>query len=197
MKNTLLILFFLSSFTLFSQDVIDKITDSTCECLSNLSEDLSEEQITLEFGMCMMKASTPYMKELKEEFEIDLRYASEAEGEKLGRVVGVKMLEVCPSYLMLLFKDEGNSEDVDDEGMQFKGTVVNIIEKPFLIIEVEDPTKTKLQFHLITFIDTNVDISNYNSLKGQEFDFYYIQEPLFDGEKREFRPHNILTAIRQ
>ncbi len=182
---------------MFSQDVVDQITDKTCECLSKLSENLSEEQITLEFGMCMMKASTPYMEELKAEYDIDLKYASEKEGEKLGKVVGIKMIEVCPSYLMLLFKEDETSDENTFESQYVAGKVTKITEKPFLILEVEDASKTKVILHLITYVDTNIDITDHKDLKGENLVFYYIQQPLFDGEKKEFRPYNVLTAIRK
>jgi len=49
----------------FSQSYVDEIAKETCECLNHISEDLDAEKYTLELGLCMINAASPYKKSLK------------------------------------------------------------------------------------------------------------------------------------
>ncbi|MBA4053558.1 MAG: hypothetical protein C0490_02495, partial [Marivirga sp.] len=82
----------------FSQEYMDKIVVQSCECLGKVSEDLEGQQYNVELGLCMIEASMPYKKQLRKDYDINLDQI-ENEGEKLGRIIGLKMVAVCPTAL--------------------------------------------------------------------------------------------------
>ncbi len=70
--KTLITLFVFISTIAISQDYLDDIAIKSCECLSNIADTLSSDQYNLELGLCMIEASSPYAKQLKKDYRIDL-----------------------------------------------------------------------------------------------------------------------------
>src|SRR5688572_19861396 len=82
-----------------SQDYMDVIAKKSCECLGEISDTLRTDQYNMELGICMIEAAMPYKKQIKKNHDIDLDKI-DTEGEKLGRIIGLKMASVCPNALV-------------------------------------------------------------------------------------------------
>ena len=87
MKKIFVFSLVLFSIFLFSQDFKKSIAQEACKCVKeNVKDDMSEKQVQLKFGICMMKVTAPYKKEIKKEFGIDLDDYSKKELSGFKRV---------------------------------------------------------------------------------------------------------------
>jgi hypothetical protein len=100
-----------------AQDVLDSISVHSCECISLLDlKNMPKEKLTIELGLCMMKAAQPYEKQLKQSYGIDMKKVDRGDGEKLGRLVGLKMASSCATFTDLITKitsDEAETSSID------------------------------------------------------------------------------------
>ena len=136
MKYIAVFFFFLFITDSFSQQYMDKIVVQSCECLGKVSETLEPEQYNVELGLCMIEASMPYKKQLKKDYDINLDQI-ESEGEKLGRVIGLKMVAVCPTALVRMTKknQETKKTEADDT---IEGIITNVESDFFVSFHLKD-----------------------------------------------------------
>lgn len=93
-----------------SQDAVDVLTQETCDCISKKNLDnLSQDQINLELGVCIMESLSKHSGEY-EELNVDLN--DQASFQKLGEQIGFRMASVCPQILMKVatVQNAGDSE---------------------------------------------------------------------------------------
>ena len=65
----LLLFFFIKG---YSQNYMEKIAEKSCDCVKALTDTIDSEQLTMKLGLCMIDASTPYKKQIKKDYNIDL-----------------------------------------------------------------------------------------------------------------------------
>ncbi len=113
MKSILTTLFVAIAFMAFSQDYMDKIAIASCECIDNVSDTIPTDQFNMELGLCMLEASMPYKKQLKKDHGINFDKI-ESQGEKLGRLIGIKLASTCPNTLMRMVKKVNPELEFED-----------------------------------------------------------------------------------
>ena len=87
MKKFILLLILVSSKTVFAQtNYMDEIVSESCDCIEHISKELDSETYTMQLGLCMIKASMPYKKQLKKDHNINLDNIIK-DAEKLGEVM--------------------------------------------------------------------------------------------------------------
>lgn len=209
-KNlSLIVLITLVSFsTKAEEDYMNTIATECCKCLSNLSDTLDKEDIYLQLGLCMLKESAPYQKQIKKDYKIDINNFAK-DGEQFGEILGVKMAFVCPDAFLRLSNsgilEDDEVEDIDElirsENTSSKlpsvsGTIQKIEEEFFVVFTLRDNTGKITKYYWLNFIDTGADlISNYKNLTGKSIEIYYNQKEFFDPKISEYRNFNVITKM--
>jgi hypothetical protein len=85
-----------------AQDLLDKLADYSCNCLSQKNLDnASTEEIQMQMGFCIMEAVGKYPDEFQKAYG-SLDPSDQAAMTKLGEDIGMKMAFKCPNTLMKL-----------------------------------------------------------------------------------------------
>jgi len=178
----------------FSQDYMDAIVEKSCNCVEKVPDTLETEQFNIRLGVCMIEASMKYKKEIKRDYGINMDKV-DTEGEKLGRIIGIKMASKCPSILLKLSQkskktDNGNNEKTSS------GTVIKIDEDCFVIISLQDESGKITKFYWMTFITTPIDLTNsYSTLMGKSLTITSKSQEFFDPKLKEYRQFSVIKKI--
>lgn len=90
----------IAALPLAAQGVVDKLADASCECISKKDVDnMSQEQLQMQLGFCIMEAIGKYPEEFQKEFG-DFDPSDQAAMNKIAEQIGMKMAFKCPAVLM-------------------------------------------------------------------------------------------------
>lgn len=207
MKKTIYILtslaFLLFSSDLKAQEFLDEITKGTCTCVEELDPDLNAEEFQVRLGLCIFAAAEPYSKELEEELGFKME-DMQTKGEELGRLVGVRMVTICPGVIAILAqKLSGDSEAVevdvdveDDDSDFFSGIVVKVEDKMFPVLTISNNEGKTYKCYWLTYVETNFELSDgLKGLKGEEVTVSITEFELFDSQNGEYRSFKVLDSL--
>ncbi|TLX71150.1 hypothetical protein E9993_21010 [Labilibacter sediminis] len=195
-KIVVLVLFAFS-LKAYSQDYMDVIAEKACECLSNIPDTLDEDRFNLELGLCMIEAATPYKKQLKKDYKIDMAKI-DTQGEELGRIIGMKIAVVCPDALLKLVNKVGVTEEEEITKNCFVGEVTSIQESQFIVFSVKNEEGRLTKFYWLTFVDSDIEMtSSYQSLKNEKVSIDFVEQEFFDSRIGEYRTFNIIQKLEQ
>ncbi|MBL0328971.1 MAG: hypothetical protein IPP64_06050 [Bacteroidetes bacterium] len=196
MKRILVVAFlFFSVNTIFAQDFMDKIVKKTCECLDNISDTLPEDRFNMELGLCMLDAANPYKKQIKKEYGIDLENI-DTEGERLGRIIGLKMAGACPNSLVKITNRVKVDEPPPVDELSVVGTVTKIEDDLFVVISLKDELGKITKYYWLGFIETANDLTgSYSSLQGKSIRITYINQEYFEPKLKEYRQFPVIKKI--
>jgi hypothetical protein len=188
-------LFLMTSHFAFSQDYMNEIALKSCECLGNVSDTLASERFNMELGVCMMNAASPYKKLLKSDYKIDFSRIDE-QGEELGRIIGLRMLEVCPDALIKMSTNyKKNNDNVEST---IKGQISAITDDKFIEFSIKDELGKTSKYHWLTFVESNLDLpTNYKKLTDQFVQVTFISKEFFDARIGEYRKINIIQKLEK
>lgn len=191
-KYILFAFFLLNSISGFSQNYIDIITEKSCACLDNISENIKTDELHLKLGICMLEAAEPYKKQLQAEYGIDLNKSDDS-GEKLGRMVGLKMATKCPNALL---KIAGKSNEDENTEKSAKGVVTKIDTEGFVSFSIKDENGKTAKFYWLTFIESGAELpAKYKSYLGKSVYITYNNQEFFDPKIEEYRPFSIILKM--
>jgi|GEM_PF-6245899 len=111
MKKISLLLISLLLFTVgaSAQDVLDKVSDLTCECIEKkVEKNMASDKLTMVLGLCMLESSSSYKKEIKKKYKIDL--TDQNEFSKLGELLGERMATRCDKFMEIVFTMVGDED---------------------------------------------------------------------------------------
>ena len=77
-----------------SRDVLEIIADSCCAYIHTADTTLSKEAYTTQMGLYFLKYATPYKKELKSKYNLNLDAPTDETWEKLGELIVLKMVTI-------------------------------------------------------------------------------------------------------
>jgi len=203
MKSILTTLFVAIAFMAFSQDYMDKIAIASCECIDNVSDTIPTDQFNMELGLCMLEASMPYKKQLKKDHGINFDKI-ETQGEKLGRLIGIRLASTCPNSLMRMVKkvspeldfelDEETAEEYEE--MFTEGMVEKVETELFVIISVKEASGKISKYYWMSFVESDYDLANnYQTLVGKTVTISYDEYEFFDPRLKEYRVYNVINAL--
>lgn len=201
MKHYSILLFFLLlnwTFS-FSQDYMDQVVSKACDCVNEeFLQTSNEQQRNLKLGLCWIDAAMPYKTEIKTDYKINLDKLNGTQGEKLGKIIGVKMASACPDKLMKVSQEQLPADAEISIETAFRGAVVKIENDFFVVFSIKDELTGKI-YKLLWLhpVKSPFDIINdYPSLMNQVVDCSYTTQELFDPRINEYRRFNVLTEIR-
>ena len=194
-----LILFILSSTLSFSQKYMDEIVENSCSCVSNLSDSIEPEEYTMELGLCMINVSIPFKKQLKKDFGIDMDNIAE-DGEKLGGIIGSRMVGVCPEELMVLTKKSNENDKSKIENKEIfkeEGIILNTENDFFISFYIKSESGKTKRYYWLNFIETTEDLAyNYKLLEGKRVGLSYTVEEYFDPKILDYRSFFIIKQLK-
>jgi hypothetical protein len=179
----------------FSQAYLDKIVQESCNCVSKVSETLDNERYTQELGICMIVAAEPYRKQLKKDHNIDFDKI-DVDGEKLGKLIGIKMAAVCPDLILAVAKKSGNGEKAPAESKSFEGIITKIENEFFVVLYIKDESGKTNKFYWLTYVESGVEVADgYDSMMGISVTLTYRSEEFFDPKIKEYRPFSVIEKM--
>ncbi len=178
----------------FSQEYMDKIVVQSCECLGKVPDNLEGQQYNMELGLCMIEASMPYKKQLKKDYDVNLDEI-ETNGEKLGRVIGMKMATVCPAALVKVTqKNQKSNKGSEDQTTQ--GTITKVDSDFFVAFHVRDESGKTMKYYWLTHIDSQQELtSGYTEFVGKSVAITFESKDFFDPKIQEYRPFFLIKKL--
>ena len=190
MKTLFLLLMLGISEMGISQNYLDKIAKSSCSCVSETKEieDKSEKQMAL--GLCILQGAEPFSKELMRDYDIDFNNIDE-DGEKLGKLIGVKMVRFCPEVFEAM-----SDEDEESEVFVFEGKVSGINKKGFVYFTIKNDEGRSSKYYWLTYVASEIDIANnFESFSGKNVLVKYRVLEIFDPKINDYRNINVLVSL--
>ena len=200
MKKTLILSLLLATVLhSFSQNFTDKIAEKTCDYISTISDTLSLERFNMELGLYLIKESMPYKAQLKKEYNIDLNNLSKNEGLKLGKLIGVKLVVMCPKAIARITNKVNDEKIKVEENLKIiTGTVTSIDSDNFVIFSLKDDFGRVFKFYWMSFIKSAMDLpANFHSLVGKKLTITYEKKDFFDPKITDYRTFNIILKLDQ
>lgn len=195
MKKILIAGLILAGYHSFAQTYFDKIVQESCNCVSKVSQTLDNEKYTQELGICMIVAAEPYRKQLKKDHNIDFDKI-DVDGEKLGKLIGIKMVAVCPDLILAVAKRSGNSESAAVENKSFEGIITKIESDFFVVLHIKDESGKTNKFYWLTYVESAVEVADrYDSMVGTSIAVTYRSEEFFDPKIKEYRSFSIIEKL--
>lgn len=183
---------FCATYGMHAQDYMEIITEKSCACLDKIPNEEQTDQLHLKLGICMLEAADPYKKQLKNEYGIELDKNDDS-GEKLGRIIGLKMAVKCPSALM---KMAGRSDDMQKEEKSVRGNITKIEAEQFVCFSVRDEQGKTAKYYWLTFVESSADlIAKYKTYSGKNIRITYRNEDFFDPKIDEYRSFSIILKM--
>ena len=196
MKHVLLIILLAATCgNALSQDFMAVIAQKGCSCAETLPDTLDATQSNMKLGVCMIEASMPYKKQIKKTYDIDLDNIDK-DGEKLGRLIGVKMATVCPDALVKISQRSVQKTLPVKEDLFSAGTVTKIDNEPFVTFSIKDESGKVTKYYWLTFIDTQYDLANsYSAISGKSVRINYESREFFDPRLLEYRQFLVIKKM--
>jgi len=193
MKTILLLIFTIFSLNLTAQndEQIQKIAQSTCECLSEKNlEGKTQQEIEVQFGFCILGSVSKNKKEFDEMYggksimEIDM--------EKFGEEIGLQLTGLCPDVFMNL--DLGPDEEESVELNVELGKIISIEKKQFNTINLEIGDGSVLKFLWLWDFEGS-DILIKNQYKNKWINIFYSSLLLYDAEKKSYVNYKVIERV--
>ncbi len=185
--------FLLLSITFFaqSQDVLDSISAHSCDCISKLDlKGLEKEKLTIELGLCMMKAAQPYEKQLKQSYDIDMKKVDKGDGEKLGRLIGLKMASSCPSFTDLITRISSEEPSTNT----IEGTITEFITEQFVTIVIKDEDGRDQRIIWLDYFKNSEKLLQKG--KNKNVTIEYQERELYNPKFNDYIKYKVATGIR-
>lgn len=196
MKKFIFLFLFVSTKAVFAQtNYMDEIVSESCDCIEHLSKDLDPETYTMQLGLCMLKASMPYKKQLKKEHNIDLDNILK-DAERLGEVIGVQLALTCPDALLYATEQMGGTEELLKDESDINGIVTKVETEQFVVFTIKDENGKSAKYYWIYGIETEEDlVAIYKDLVGEKVSLSFESVDIFDPKIGEYRSCNIITTF--
>lgn len=212
--SLLTFLVFTMNYLIAQSDYMDRITEKSCQCVEELSDTLSSNALTMQFGLCIINAAKPYRAEIKRDYGIDTDDIF-INGERLGQIIGMEMATGCPDLLIQIttqmLDDENSyvserlygSDDFDigeyadyDFYSSVYGKITAIDIELFYVFSVRDQSGKSIKLYWLDPFLSDVNIQeNPKSFVGQSFDFEYEELEFFDPKLQEYRNFRVIRSM--
>jgi hypothetical protein len=168
-----------------AQPYVDAAAKAACECVEK-----SASTTSAALGICVIKPLLPFEQEVKRDFGINLQNPTQADSERLGRILGMRMVGYCPEKLTKAVDSQSNAEAT------VEGTVTRIDKEGFVVFSVNDNSGKTTKLYWMTQVNAGMDLVNgYESLLGKTIKASYLTRSFFDPRISDYRPLNILVKI--
>lgn len=145
----------LFSFTCYSQEILDTITQETCDCISGKNLDnLDIENLNVELGFCMIESLNRHENASKE-LNINIY---DAEGmTQFGEKVGARMAIKCPEVMSRIVA--ANNRQATSQN-QLEGTIVRIEGNEFGFVVLRDAQAREHKLLWLRYFKNSEQLAN-------------------------------------
>lgn len=198
-KYTLLTVMVLTVNALVAQDVMDKITERTCDCISkkDFSKLSSKDDIQTEAGLCILSAYSEYEPELPKKMKVDFK---DQKGlEKLGTEIGIRMATKCPNSLMALAGEvmQDKKEALNSTSQtSVTGTIKSVKADTYQTIVVQDKEgKNNVFIWLTYFPGSDRIVENKDAVVGKEVEVAYTSQEVYYASTNTYATQKVITSV--
>lgn len=212
----LIILFLFAISFSFAQDrkkeeVIQKVTKSTCECFSK--GEIKKDNVKIGLGICLIEAMNTHKSELLKAYKLDK--INKDLIKKVGEDVGEEMIDVCPEVFDLIMNDdkfvqeiisdyskkESNTdnnisvEEVIEQDLNITGVFSETKIESYLYIIVKEDSGRINNFILLNNFDNSFLITDKVLMKNDKVKVNYYITELYDFKLNKFLTYKIITNL--
>ncbi|NUY79972.1 hypothetical protein HUK80_03615 [Flavobacterium sp. MAH-1] len=200
MKKLIVVAVLFAGNFMFSQKdaLLQKVAEETCKCIEDKKLDMSGdfENLKGQFGLCMIQSYTANSKAMGGE---ELEFDDSASIEKLGSEIGVKMLNICPDYILALGKHaiKEKQEAAAEETVlaSVTGKILEIKTEQFVSIQVKDENGRTHTMLFLDYFDSASLFTEGNLKKGDKAKVSYNEIELYDPKMKEFRYYKVIAGL--
>ena len=168
-----------------SQTYLDKIAEESCACAEKNTEKPGTDEFNMKLGLCMIDVSLPYQKQLKKDHKIDMNNIKN-EGEKLGRLIGLRMAGKCPHVFTKMIGDDA-TEKVEIDDNIIVGEVSKIEIGDIVVFNVKVSEKEIKRIYWVNFVISEGNlIYNYKNFEGKKVKIKYEESEIFDPKQNDY-----------
>lgn len=196
MQKALFIIIIFIAHNGFGQSYFDNIVDKTCSCLGKLDSTLDKEQINAAGDLCIVDECTPYRKELKKDYGLDMDNFDET-NDAFSEALGIKMSTKCPIVLFrFVAATSSQDESAKEEVVIEIGTITSSEKDAFIYFNLKNEAGKSSKLYWLEYIQSDLDmISNYLTLIGKKVEMSYTNKELFDPKALEYRTFKVIKKI--
>ncbi|WP_320814727.1 hypothetical protein [Flavobacterium sp.] len=198
MKKIIVLLFITQSLfaqKLTKEQLISKISNGTCECITK--KEITKENLELTLGLCMLEDFNKYEKDIEKYYGKNV-IGDNTKMEALGRDVGMKMATECPAFLKLVMDnidDEEADEEIIEEEPLITGNFFQVKSEQFITFSIKETSGKTVEFILLNNFDNSFLLTE-NILKSNDVvDVYYYELEMFDAKIKKFVTYKIVSDI--
>jgi hypothetical protein len=180
----------------FAQEYVDKIAKRACDCSETAIKNSNDKTRSMEIGFCILNAADAEdKKKFKKDFNLDFNEIDK-NGEKIGKLIGMKMAPICPTTMMTLANAQVDKEKTSNTLQSVFGEVIKIEKEFFVSFMVRESNGNSSKLLWTSPIETNIDMANqYLSLQGKSLQFSFENQNIFDPKIGEYRSFKIIKKI--
>lgn len=195
-KIAFLLLLCSASAQSFAQEYMDKIAKRACECSETILKNNNDKTRSMEIGFCILNAADAEdKKKFKKDFNLDFNEIDK-NGEKIGKLIGMKMAPVCPTTMLALANAQGDKDKASNPIQVISGEVIKIEKDFFVSFVVRESNGNSSKLFWTSPIETSIDMANqYQSLQGKSLQFSFENQNIFDPKIGEYRAFKIIKKI--
>ncbi len=147
-------------------------------------------------GFCILNAADAEdKKKFKKEFNLDFNEIDK-NGEKIGKLIGMKMAPICPTTIMTLANTQDDKDKSSSTIQVIVGEVIKIEKDFFVSFVVRESNGNSSKLLWTSPIETSIDMANqYLSLQGKSLQFSFENQNIFDPKIGEYRAFKIIKKI--
>ncbi len=184
---------------LSKEQLITKISESTCECIDE--KEITKDNLELTLGLCMLKDFNKYEKEIEKYYGKNV-ISNDEKMEVLGRDVGIQMATKCPSFLKLIM-DSVDDDESSDEAIEAVEEVEPFIggkffqskSEQFVTFSIKETSGKTVEFILLNNFDNSFLLTENILKSNDEVEVYYYELEMFDAKIKKFVTYKIVSDI--
>ena len=207
MKKVLLLLLLVTNFVVAQsskkKDLVNKLTESTCECTAKKKVEAKKLKVTL--GLCLLESIRDNKTEV---FKIYNKKSIDSELiERVGEDIGGVMLDVCPETMEMLLNDkelmdeiaEDNDLDVsssnEDDSLKITGAYTETKIDGYLYVIVKENSGKINQFIILQNFENAFLITDQVLKPNDLVNVTYYEAELYDAKLNKFISIKVATDI--
>ena len=199
MKKIIVLLFITQSLfaqKLTKEQLISKISEGTCDCITK--KEITKENLEMTLGLCMLEDFNKYEKDIEKYYGKNV-ISDESKMEALGRDVGIQMATKCPSFLKMVIDNMDDEEDVEEEMIEeepsMTGSFFQIKSEQFITFSIKESSGRTVEFILLNNFDNSFLLTE-NLLKSNDIvEVVYYELEIFDAKIKKFVTYKIVSDI--
>jgi hypothetical protein len=181
---------------LSKEQLISKISEGTCNCITK--KEITKENLEMTLGLCMLEDFNKYEKDIEKYYGKNV-ISDESKMEALGRDVGLQMATKCPSFLKLIMENMDDEEEVVEEVVEEEPSVTGkfhqMKSEQFVTFSIKETSGKTVEFILLNNFDNSFLLTENILKSNDEIDVYYYELEMFDAKIKKFVTYKIVSDI--